>query len=176
MKTIFSDGETLEIEKRLNCTVFLPQNCHFCNDKIMKFGVESGSLCFHSLDENHKNWTPSNKRPVHRGCHQRYHCSGEKSASKRPEVREKFSKAIMGDKNPMKRPEVAAKHTGDKHHMRHPEFPIKVWKTRRERYGPSGMKDPEKYYRERSQAMKKGVAQKIWKTRRERYGPTGMKH
>ena len=55
----------LEIEKMLNITITMPQTCHFCDKEIVKkYGLESDSLLFHSLDGNHDNWDPANKSRV----------------------------------------------------------------------------------------------------------------
>ncbi len=37
METIYSDGKTLEIERKLKITVYLPQLCHFCREEITTF-------------------------------------------------------------------------------------------------------------------------------------------
>jgi len=57
---------------------------------------------------------------------------------------------------------------------------IDVWEIRRERYGSSGVKDPEAYRLALSEGQKRkwdnGYTHpegKIWGTRRERYGPSG---
>ncbi len=113
METILSDGKTLEIERMLKITVFLPQPCHFCGEEITKFGRESGSLCFHSLDGNHDNWEPSNKVPAHYGCHASFHVEGDKHPMKDPKVVATLSKTMMGRPKPWMR--------GDNHPMKRPE-------------------------------------------------------
>jgi len=73
------EKKPLEIEGGLGITITIPQICHFCKKNIhKKYGLESDSLLFHSLDGNHDNWAPSNKVPSHRGCHNSFHSSGEK--------------------------------------------------------------------------------------------------
>lgn len=64
----------LGIEKKLNITITMPQTCHFCGEEIVdKFGDDSRSLIFHSLDGNHESWDLNNKVPAHRGCHSKWH-------------------------------------------------------------------------------------------------------
>lgn len=76
----------------------VPLICHFCGEKVSKLnGLESDSLVFHSLDENHDNWDPENKTPSHRGCHVRYHNSGRIVTL---ETRMKLRKAQLGEKHP----------------------------------------------------------------------------
>lgn len=75
-------------------------NCHFCGESIIKMsGKDSDSLLIHSLDGNHNNWDPKNKVPVHRGCHSRFHISGNKNPMERPEARKKLSLATTGENN-----------------------------------------------------------------------------
>lgn len=53
-------------------------HCHFCGEEVTKFkGRDRDSLAIHSLDGDHENWDPQNKVPTHRGCHSRYHSTGE---------------------------------------------------------------------------------------------------
>lgn len=67
----------LEIEKKFNIVVNLPQTCVLCFEEITKKnGKDSDSLCFHSLDDDHDNWSWNNKVPMHFGCHVRYHTTG----------------------------------------------------------------------------------------------------
>lgn len=173
MKTIYSDGKRYEIERKLKITVFLPQICHFCKEEITIFGKESESLCFHSLDDNHDNWAPSNKRPAHYGCHSSFHHKGkphpwmgDKSPSKRPGVRDRISKAKTGkpqpwnrgdknvmrrpeqrqrmrDNNPMKDPKIKAKHLESMRSPEHRANLFETWDRRREKWGPSGRKPKE---------------------------------
>lgn len=73
----------LEIERKLNITITMPQICHFCGEEIIdKFGDDSRSLVFHSLDGNHENWDPTNKVPAHRGCHSKWHGAQERRYGK----------------------------------------------------------------------------------------------
>lgn len=208
METIFSDGKTLEIEQKLKITMFLPQPCYFCSEEIQKFGRESRSLCFHSLDDNHSNWDPSNKCPAHIECHLKYHNTGDKNAMKNPEVKAKHlesvrtpeyranhSERVKGDKNPMKDPEVAAKVsdalTGRTFSEEHKQNLSKSWtekrrreqsemiaKINRQRTGDNNhMRRPDQRQRMRDENPMnnpESVA-KIWKTRRKRYPPNGMK-
>lgn len=245
METIYSDGKTLEIERKLKITVFLPQLCYFCGEEITMFGIESDSLVFHSLDGDHSNWEPSNKVSCHNGCHKSFHHTGkvlsektkqlirnaklgtiptEKTRQRMSDVslgkpkteehRRNISKGTMGkpkpwlkgnprseetklkiaktlkgkphpwqegDKNVMCRPEQRQRMRGE-NPMKNPETAAKARRTKLERYGYSGMTDPEAHGRavskgrmkataeERSEAAKKGV-----KTRRKRYGPSGMR-
>jgi len=82
-------NKLLEIEKILNITITMPQTCHFCSQDITKkFGMDSDSLNFHSIDHNHDNWDPLNKVPAHRKCHMKYH-SGKGS------IKEKYSKKFQ---------------------------------------------------------------------------------
>jgi len=118
MKIIFNNSKTLEIRKKVRDTAPFIQLCHFCHKPITKMnGLGPDSLLIHSLDGNNRNWDPSNKVPTHRGCHQRFHTTGDRNPSKRSEVAAKISKTRTGSK------------TGRK-----------AWRTRRERYGPTGMK------------------------------------
>lgn len=132
METIYSDGKTLEIEKKLKITVFLPQLCYFCKEEITMFGRESDSLCFHSLDEDHDNWDPANKRPVHIGCHMSFHVKGKP----RPWQ--------VGDKNVMKDPEVLKKGWKTRR-LNDPnnESSKRTWETRRRLYPPTGVRPKE---------------------------------
>ena len=67
--------------------------CFFCGEPIVKMnGWNSDSLLIHSLDGNHDNWAPENKVNTHFGCHQSFHCSGEKNPF--------FGVRSFGDKNP----------------------------------------------------------------------------
>lgn len=197
MKTIYSDGKTLEIERELKITVFLPQNCHFCGEEITKFGRGGRSLLFHSLDYNHDNWVPENKIPTHRECHARYHMIemkkwvGDDNPFKNSDFREKHLKAVRTPKNRAIHSEMMR---GDKNPSKNPETVAKGVRTRVERYGPFGRKPMSKERRveiakktvqtrqerygsdgckdpeARSEAMKKA-----WKRRRKKYGPSGAK-
>jgi len=81
----------LAIEKKLNITITIPQICYLCGEEITKkYGKDSDSLCFHSLDGNHDNWDPSNKRPTHKGCHGKYHRKGTHHSE---ETKRKLSKS-----------------------------------------------------------------------------------
>jgi len=74
------EKKPLEIEEKLGITITMPQLCYFYKENIYKkYGLESDSLLFHSLDGIHDNWAPENKTPTHHGCHTKFHCSGEKS-------------------------------------------------------------------------------------------------
>jgi len=172
METIFNPGQTLTIERKLEITVYLPQRCHFCGDKITKFGWEAESLCFHSLDGNHDNWIPSNKTPCHRACHMTHHNTGKVFTEERKQNISKAKKGkpqpwSRGDRNPMRNPEVAAKNararTGVPLSEDHKRSLKKGWDGRRERYGPSGVKDPEATSKSISEGGKKA-----WITRRQR--------
>lgn len=159
MKTIYSDGKTLEIERKLKITVFLPQLCHFCTEEITTFEPQKAeSLIFHSLDEDHNNWELSNKRPAHKGCHRSFHVKGDNSPMKRPEVAAKVAKALkgrphpwqVGDKNVMKDPKIKEKHRmvmmlmrGEKAVQRNK----KGWATRRKKWPPNGYRDFEAWKR-----------------------------
>ena len=122
---------------------FKPAICFFDHRPIIKFeGWESDSLCIHSLDGNHENMAPENKEPAHIGCHSKFH-NNDRNGEKNPmfevhrygkdapffgkkhksETIEKIREANLGEKNPM-----------------NTEIALKVWKTRRERYGPTGIK------------------------------------
>lgn len=138
------------------------------------------SLSFHSLDEDHNNWDPANKVPVHHSCHRRYHTTGDKNPSKLPGVGAKISKALTGrprpdmagDKNPNKRPEVAAKISkalkGRLHTEEHNQNISKAMK---------GRKLSEQHRQNISEVRRgeNGAAKRGWKTRYERYGPTGRR-
>lgn len=152
MKTIYSDGKTLEFERMLKCTVFLPQICHFCGEEIMKFGCEAKSLAFHSLDDNHDNWDPSNKVPAHFGCHSSFHTT-KNNPMKDPETAKKTMKTRFKLYGPsgIKDPEVFSETMKKAAKQR--------WVTRREKYGPSGYKDIDA----------------VWAARKEKYGSTGRK-
>ena len=77
---------TNEVKSRSPCL------CHFCGGQITELeGRESGSFILHSLDGNHKNWTPENKVPAHRDCHIIYHQTG-KTVSR--ETRRKVSLSL----------------------------------------------------------------------------------
>lgn len=190
----------LEIEQRLNITITMPQTCHFCGEEIVKkYGRESESLCFHSLDGNHDNWDPANKVPAHIKCHTSFHKKGEphpwmkgnKHHMKRPENRARHSKVMKarGAKKvvattrerytPEEISEFGRKgvQTRLKHHGPEEvkEQGKRGWITRRKRYGSTGFKpltpeEKKKDYLRRSEAAKKG-----WKKHRELHGPTGMK-
>ncbi len=68
MKTVFSDGKTLEIEE-YKITVSPSPLCHFCNEQITRMnGKESSSLCNH-----HITYIPEVIVPAHCGCHIKYH-------------------------------------------------------------------------------------------------------
>ena len=142
-------------------TFFKPAVCYFGGNPITKFeGKESDSIAIHSLDGNHNNIVPENKVPSHKGCHHIFHNTGKVMSEK---SKKKIGLAKLGDKNPMKRPEVAAKFKGAKNPMKRPEVKAKItgkknpfygknhppetikriWKTRRERYGPSGRRKKE---------------------------------
>jgi len=121
----------LEIERKLKIIITMPQICYFCGKEITKkHGWDSDSLAFHSLDEDHSNWSKDNKVPAHIRCHNSYHNLGDKNPMKRSEVAAKVSAAhkgrvfseehkrklsegrkgkCTGAKNPSKRPEVRAK-------------------------------------------------------------------
>jgi len=44
----------LEIERKLNITIHMPQVCVFCGEEITeKYGTNGDCLCFHSIDDNH---------------------------------------------------------------------------------------------------------------------------
>lgn len=125
--------------------------CHFCGDLIIgSTGKGAKSLAIHSLDGNHKNWGPLNKVPAHNSCHSAFHQSGRTLSE---ETRRKISEIKKG----------------------HGYRVTKSWETRRERYGPSGLKDPEAVYKDRSERMKNRDSNKIWEIRRQRYGPSGFK-
>ena len=98
----------LKLEKKLNLNNFVkivkfkddegnvilkPAICYFCGEPIVKLeGCSSESLAIHSLDENHDNWNKDNKVPTHRGCHTKFHKSGEKCNW--------FGRDNSGEKNP----------------------------------------------------------------------------
>ena len=70
----------LEIEKKLNTVVNLPQVCTGCKEDITKKnGTNGDSLCFHSVDDDHNNWVWGNKVPMHNRCHLAYHSLKEKT-------------------------------------------------------------------------------------------------
>ncbi len=173
----------LEIERKLNITVTLPLTCHFCGEEIVKkYGREARSLLFHSLDENHDNWDPENKRPVHKGCHNIIHHKGKpcnvgennpmygKHLSE--ETRKKLSEAVKGYKHTE---EAKRNMSNARTSEEWSESNKKTWITRRERYGPTGHKDPEARGKMISKRMKDGGAKRLWEIRRERYGPTGIR-
>ena len=187
-------------------TFFKPAICCFGGKPITKFeGQYSDSIVIHSLDGNHNNWAPENKTPSHLGCHTKFHLTG---VPKSVEARKKMSLAKTGEKHPMygKRGEgtgMYGKHlpektiekmrkakTGKNNPMyNNPEAIKRGWKTRRERYGPSGTRkkicSEETKERLRLAALeqwekttpeqKAERGRKIWKTRRKRYGSTGRK-
>lgn len=71
-----------------------PILCYFCNLEITVLnGKAPDSLCFHSLDFNHDNWSPENKVPAHKKCHNSHH-----STHSSVETRLKISLANSGDK------------------------------------------------------------------------------
>ncbi len=74
----------LEIERKLNIVVNMPQRCSMCKKQVKKrngnssAGVKTGDyLCFHSIDGNHDNWEWGNKAPMHIRCHLGYHSMAE---------------------------------------------------------------------------------------------------
>jgi len=165
METVFNPGQTLDIERKLKITVYLPQTCHFCGEEITKFGWEAGSLCFHSLDGNHDNWIPSNKKPCHRACHMRHHSKGVIFTEERKQnisnaKKEKPHPWMIGDKNVMHHPEIKAKVSkalkGIPLSDEHKKNLKKAWNSRREQYGPSGVKDPEATRKAISEGGKRG--------------------
>ena len=203
METILSNGKTLEIEKNLNITVYLPQICYFCGEEITQFGRESDSLCFHSLDGDHSNWDSSNKVPCHKRCHTCHHSKKETDPERvekirlsligrevSDETRRKISNSNkgkphpwqVGDKNPMRRPEVATKMseilTGRTFSKEHKEKLKIAFKGLRE-----GPKNPM-YGKHHSEETKRKIGaansgpeinRKAWETRRRLYGPSGRK-
>ena len=95
----------LRDEEGKNQTFFKPAVCYFDGKSITKFeGQDSDSLLIHSLDGNHENWAPENKVLTHHGCHQRFHCNGEKNPffnkHHKPESIEKMVLAKTGENNP----------------------------------------------------------------------------
>lgn len=168
---LFSDGKTLEIEKILNCTIFLPQICYFCDEEIIKMrGRDSNSLVFHSLDGNHNNWESVNKKPCHRSCHGEYHSAGERNAMygvhkygedapnygnrHTEEAKQKMSEKLKG----IKPWNAGKKHTEkQKQNMKRTNI---GWMWAGERNGMSG----------NLEAAKRG-----WETRRRNHGPSGFK-
>jgi len=121
-----------------NHVVLKPAICFYCGEPITAKKGESvakkgdlrgkKSLLIHSLDGNHDNMISENKVSSHKGCHTRFHKSGERNywfgakgeeasffgKKFSPEAIEKMRLAKLGNK--------------------------KVWETRRERYGPTGTK------------------------------------
>ncbi len=164
----------LEIERKLNIKITMPQICYFCGEEIVKkYGAESDSLCFHSLDGDHDNWVPSNKVPAHCGCHITFHHKGvprspEAMAQTVQTRRERYGSSWFKD------PEAFGRAVSEGFIKRSAEEKAesakKRWATRQARYGPTGVKDPEAFSDTMREAAKRG-----WATRRERYGPTGVK-
>lgn len=75
-------------------TFSIPLLCYFCGLEVTVLnGKAPESLCFHSLDFNHDNWSPENKVPAHKKCHNSYH-----SMHSSLETRLKISLANSGDK------------------------------------------------------------------------------
>lgn len=164
--------------------------CHFCGEEITKkSGKGSGSLTIHSLDGNHSNWDPSNKVPAHNGCHGPFHKKGDKNPMKDPRVKAKHLKSV---RTPEYRARVGEQWAGNKNPMKDPDIAKKVWPTRRERYGLTGLKpltseEKEKDHQKRSEATTRGTQtrrergtkpndnKKAWVTRRKRYGPSGRR-
>lgn len=110
--------------------------CYFCGDEVIKMrGLGVKSLVIHSLDGNHYNWAPGNKVPCHRGCHGKYHFEGDKNPSRRPEVSRKISATKIKNSSGL-------------------ESNKKGWPVRREKYGPSGVRDPEARRQKISDALK----------------------
>ncbi len=149
--------------------------CHFCGKQITKMdGVKSDSLIIHSLDGNHNNWDPTNKAPAHNGCHTSYHQKGK-------DVSEKTRDLLRGDNNPSRRPEQRQR-MRDHSPMKNPEVPKKVWKKRRELYGPTGfkgenpMKRPEVVAKvvRALEGRRSEIIRRTWETRRLRYGVKGF--
>lgn len=171
METIYSDGKTLEIERMLKITVFLPQPCHFCGEEITKlYGRESESLCFHSLDGNHDNWDPSNKVPSHYGCHSSFHWKGDKNPT--------YGKPnYWGHHTDDAKRRIGDSKRGKK---RDPDIFQRGVATARARYGKAMC--PPKAAKEKSERMRKNNPQKNHdtvmkgvKTRFERHGPSGCR-
>jgi len=169
-------NQQIEIERKQNITITMPQTCHFCGEEITKYGKESRSLAFHSLDRDHDNWVPENKVPAHYGCHIGFHNHSKKGNQHSEETKKKISNARTVEERS--------------------ESAKKMWKTRQEKYGPSGMKDPESFIRALSERIKghknseetrrkisnarpietwSEAAKKGWRIRREKYGPSGRK-
>ena len=105
-------------EEGKNSTFFKPVVCFFCRKPITKFeGKDPDAIVIHSLDNNHDNWSPENKTPAHRGCHSKFHSSGEKNPmfgvdrsgknnpffgkTHKPESVEKMRLVKLGERNPM---------------------------------------------------------------------------
>lgn len=171
METVFSDGHTLEIEKKLKITVFLPQLCHFCGEEITElYGRERDSLCFHSLDEDHDNWNPTNKVPAHKRCHDSYHSTGERNA-------------MYGKPNYWGyHTDDAKRRIGDSKRgkKRDPDIFQRGVATSRARYGDFML--PPEAAKERSERMRKNnpsknhnTVMKGIKTRFDRHGPSGCR-
>ncbi len=122
-------------------------SCYFCGEQITKMsGMESKSLFIHSLDGDHGNWEPTNKVPTHHGCHARYHAINISKCTRR-----KISISVQNTRE-------------------------EVWRKRRERYGPTGFKDPNCMRGENSPMYRNvEAAERGWDTRRERHGPSGYK-
>lgn len=61
-----------------------PLRCYFCEGLITVLkGKTWESIAIHSLDGNHDNWNPPNKTPSHRGCHSRWHSTGDRHPKRR---------------------------------------------------------------------------------------------
>ncbi len=73
-----------KIKNELIATFPKPLKCYFCGGLItLLTGRKDESLAIHSLDGNHDNWDPPNKTPAHRGCHSRWHSTGDRNPKRR---------------------------------------------------------------------------------------------
>lgn len=78
----------LEIEKKLNVTIHMPQICSYCDEEITeKYGLDGECLIIHSIDGNHDNWTMHNKTPMHKRCHMSHHMLIDNSRGVRRKIK-----------------------------------------------------------------------------------------
>ncbi len=132
--------------------------CYFCDESITRMnGVQKDSLVIHHINGDDNDDRLENLTAAHRGCHQSHHSKGTK----------------MGDDNPSRRPEVRALRSKA---MGEGGGGKRIWKIRKLRYGPTGVKDPEAFKKTHTIANRNPEkTRKGWITRRERYGPTGRR-